>query len=152
MSSLQAVPKAKDLLDYTMQRTIPKDVDSGAKPRFPKNQTFGYCKALRDAALTILERVQAANDVFFEVYYEDRLVALDAVLSKCELMLHLIDLSLKNGYITAAQAHHWAEQVTAVKRPVFTWRKNDGNRAALLREAKKAAEITRIAEIVKQLQ
>lgn len=151
MSSYQAIPKAKDLLDYTMLRTLPKDSDHGTKPRFPKNQTFGYCKALRDAALTILEKVQAANDIFFEAYYDDRLAALDVVLSKCELMLHLIDLALKRGYITPDQCHYWAEQVTAVKRPVFSWRKADGNRAAALREAKLTAEAARIADIMRQL-
>ena len=119
MAGYQAIPKAKDLLDYTMERTTAKDADGGAKPRFPKSQTFGYCKALRDAALAILEHIQAANDYYFETQFDERLIALDTVMQKCELMLHLIDLSFKRGYITAAQCHYWAEQVTGVKRPVF---------------------------------
>ena len=151
MSSFQAIPKAKDLLDYTMQRTVPKDADGGTKPRFPKSQAFGYCKALRDAALVILERAQAANDYYFETQYDNRLAALDAALQNCELMLHLIDLSLKNGYITAAQCLYWTELITAVKRPVFVWRKNDGNRAAALREAQLTAEAARIADIMKRI-
>lgn len=151
MAGFQAIPKAKDLLDCTMLRTQTKDREKDSnKPHFPKSQTFLYCKALRDAALVILEQVQAANDYYFETQFDDRLAALDMVMQKCELMLHLIDLSLKRGYITPEQCHHWAEQVTAVKRPVFAWRKSDGNRAATLRDAQQAAEITRIAEIIKR--
>lgn len=150
MASFQAIPKAKDLLDYTMERTVAKDVDGGAKPRFPKSQTFGYCKALRDAALAILERIQAANDYYFETQFEERLIALDTVMQKCELMLHLIDLSMRRGYITGDQTHYWTEMVLAVKRPVFSWRKNDGNRAVVLRDEKRIAETVRMAEIVRK--
>lgn len=106
MASFQAIPKAKDLLDYTMERTTAKEAAGSTKPRFPKSQSFGYCKALRDAALSILERIQAANDYYFETQFEERLIALDEVLQKCGLMLHLIDLSLKRGYITGDQAHY----------------------------------------------
>ena len=150
MAGYQAIPKAKDLLDYTMQRTQTK-VNEPDKPPFPKSQTFYYCKALRDAALVILEQVQAANDYYFETQFDERLRALDTVMQKCELMLHLIDLSFKRGYITAAQCHYWAEQVTGIKRPVFTWRKADGNRAAALRDEQRAAEIAQIAEIIKRI-
>lgn len=148
--SYQSIPKAKDLLDYTMQRTQTKAAENG-KAHFPKSQTFYYCKALRDSALAILEQVQAANDYYFETQFDDRLRALDTVMQKCELMLHLIDLSLKNGYITADQCHYWTELITGVKRPVFSWRKADGNRAAALRDAAQAADAARIAEIVKRI-
>jgi len=151
MASFQAIPKAKDLLDYTMERTNAKEAAGSSKPRFPKSQTFGYCKALRDAALSILERVQAANDYYFETQFEERLIALDTVMQKCELMLHLIDLSLKRGYITGDQAHYWTEMVLAIKRPVFSWRKNDGNRAAALRMEKQAAETVQMAEILRKI-
>jgi hypothetical protein len=150
MSSYQAIPKAKDLLDYSMQRTQTKSSEAD-KAHFPKSQTFYYCKALRDAALAILEQVQAANDYYFETQFDDRLRALDTVMQKCELMLHLVDLSLKHGYITVDQCHYWTEQITGVKRPVFAWRKADGNRAAELRNAARAAEIAQIAAIVKQI-
>ena len=83
MESFQAIPKAKDLLDYTMERTTAKEAAGSTKPRFPKSQSFGYCKALRDAALSILERIQAANDYYFETQFEERLIALDEVLQKC---------------------------------------------------------------------
>lgn len=79
MASFQAIPKAKDLLDYTMERTTAKEAAGSTKPRFPKSQSFGYCKALRDAALSILERIQAANDYYFETQFEERLIALDEV-------------------------------------------------------------------------
>ena len=150
MAAYQAIPKAKDLLDYTMQRTQTRTKETD-KPHFPKSQTFYYCKALRDAALCILEQVQAANDYYFETQFDERLRALDTVMQKCELMLHRIDLSLQRGYITPEQCHFWTEQVTGVKRPVFAWRKADGNRAALLRDEQRAGEIARFAEIVKRL-
>lgn len=150
MSSYQAIPKAKDLLDYTMQRTQTKAKETD-KAHFPKSQTFYYCKALKDAALVILEQVQAANDYYFETQFDDRLRALDTVMQKCELMLHLVDLSLKHGYVTADQCHYWTELITGVKRPVFSWRKADGNRAAALRDAAQTADAARIAEIVKRI-
>ena len=106
---------------------------------------------LRDAALSIVERIQAANDYYFETQFEERLIALDEVLQKCGLMLHLIDLSLKRGYITGDQAHYWTEMVLSVKRPVFLWRKNDGNRAATLRAEKQAAETAQMAEILRKI-
>ena len=101
--------------------------------------------------MSILERIQAANDYYFETQFEERLIALDEVLQKCGLMLHLIDLSLKRGYITGDQAHYWTEMVLSVKRPVFLWRKNDGNRAATLRAEKQAAETAQMAEILRKI-
>lgn len=151
MASFQAIPKAKDLLDYTMERTTAKEAAGSTKPRFPKSQSFGYCKALRDAALSILERIQAANDYYFETQFEERLIALDEVLQKCGLMLHLIDLSLKRGYITGDQAHYWTEMVLSVIRPVFLWRTNDGNRAATLRAEEQAAVTAQMAEILRKI-
>ena len=133
MASFQAIPKAKDLLDYTMERTTAKEAAGSTKPRFPKSQSFGYCKALRDAALSILERIQAANDYYFETQFEERLIVLDDLLQKCGLMLHPIDLSLKRGYITGDQAHYWPEMVLTVKRPVFLWRTHASTGAATRR-------------------
>lgn len=40
MASFQAIPKAKDLLDYTMERTTAKEAAGSTKPRFPKSQRW----------------------------------------------------------------------------------------------------------------
>lgn len=60
MAGYQAIPKAKDLLDYTMQRTQTKTGETD-KPHFPKSQTFYYCKADGNRAAVLRDEQRAAE-------------------------------------------------------------------------------------------
>lgn len=73
------------------------------------------------------------------------------MLVACETMLQYINLSFKKKYITGDQCHYWAELVRPVKQKAFNWRRNDGNRAAALREAKTAQEVAKMAQLAQQM-
>lgn len=70
---------------------------------------------------------------------------------KCDTMLQYINLSFKKGYISGDQCHYWAEMVRPVKQKAFNWRRNDGTRAAALREAKAAQELAQMAQMAQQI-
>lgn len=175
MPNYDIIPLAADLLEYTIQRVRQKDpeyrrvaafvmengqlvektlfekIKDDGKPHFPKSQTFHLCARLEDCAATILEKCISADGRYFETEYEDRLKDLDAVLVTCDTMLQYINLSFKKKYISDDQCHYWAELVRPVKQKAFNWRRNDGNRAATLREAKSAQELARMAQMATQI-
>ena len=175
MPSYDIIPLASDLLDYTIQRVKQKEpeykpvkayimvgdqlvekllyekVKDDGKPHFPKSQAFHLCAELQGCALRILKGCEAANGRYFETEYEDRLKDLDGVLTECETMGQLINLSFKRKYITGDQCHYWAELVRPVRQKAMNWRKADGNRAAALREAKAAQELAKMGQIALQI-
>lgn len=175
MPNYDVIPVAVDLMDYTIQRVKPKEaeyrqvkvsvaengqlvekalyekVKDDGKPHFPKGQTFHLCARLEDCADEIVRKCISADGRYFETEYEERLKDLDAVLVACETMLQYINLSFKKKYITGDQCHYWAELVRPVKQKAFNWRRNDGNRAAALREAKTAQEVAKMAQLAQQM-
>ncbi len=175
MPNYDIIPLAVDLLDYTIQRVKPKDTEyrkttalvqengqlverelyakikDDGKPHFPKSQTFHLCAHLENCAITILEKCISADGRYFETEFEDRLKDLDAVLVACDTMLQHINLSYKKKYITGDQCHYWAELVRPVRQKAFSWRRSDGNRAAGLREAKRAQEMAKMSQMAQQI-
>ena len=175
MPSYDIIPLASDLLDYTIQRVKQKEpeyktvkayimvgdqlvekllyekVKDDGKPHFPKSQAFHLCAELQGCALRILKGCEAANGRYFETEYEDRLKDLDGVLTECETMGQLINLSFKRKYITGDQCHYWAELVRPVRQKAMNWRKADSNRAAALREAKAAQELAKMGQMALQI-
>lgn len=175
MPNYDIIPLAVDLLDYTIQRVKTKEpeyrkikalvqengqlaerelfekIRDDGKPHFPKNQTFHLCARLEECATTILEKCISADGRYFETDFEDRLKDLDAVLVACDTMLQHINLSFKKKYITGDQCHYWAELVRPVRQKAFSWRRNDGNRAAALREAKRAQELAKMSQMAQQI-
>lgn len=171
MPNYDIIPLAVDLLDYTIQRVKTKEpeyrkikalvqengqlaerelfekIRDDGKPHFPKSQTFHLCARLEECATTILEKCISADGRYFETDFEDRLKDLDAVLVACDTMLQHINLSFKKKYITGDQCHYWAELVRPVRQKAFSWRRNDGNRAAALREAKRAQELAKMSQM-----
>lgn len=175
MPNYDIIPMAADLLDYTIQRvkavepeykpvsayvmeggqlvqcTLYKKVKDDGKPHFPKSQTFRLCDRLANCANDILELCISADGRFFETEYEERLKDLDQVIVKCDTMLQYINLSFKKKYITGDQCHYWAELVRPVRQKAFTWRRNDSNRAAALREAKASQELAVMGQMAQQI-
>lgn len=175
MPNYDIIPLAVDLLDYTIQRVKTKEpeyrkikalvqengqlaerelfekIRDDGKPHFPKSQTFHLCARLEECATTILEKCISADGRYFETDFEDRLKDLDAVLVAYDTMLQHINLSFKKKYITGDQCHYWAELVRPVRQKAFSWRRNDGNRAAALREAKRAQELAKMSQMAQQI-
>ena len=157
MPNHDILPLAVDLLDYTIQRVKTKEpeyrkikalvqengqlaerelfekIRDDGKPHFPKSQTFHLCARLEECATTILEKCISADGRYFETDFED------------------INLSFKKKYITGDQCHYWAELVRPVRQKAFSWRRNDGNRAAALREAKRAQELAKMSQMAQQI-
>lgn len=175
MPNYDIIPLAVDLLEYTIQRVKTKEpeyrkttalvqengqlverelyakIKDDGKPHFPKSQTFHLCARLEDCAIDILEKCISADGRYFETDFEERLKDLDAVLVACDTMLQYINLSFKKKYITGDQCHYWAELVRPVRQKAFSWRRNDGNRAAALREAKSAQELAKMSQMARQI-
>ena len=175
MPNYDIIPMAKDLLDYTIQRVKVKEpeykrvngyvMESGklvervlyeklrddGKPHFPKAQASHLCARLEDCALRILQNCIAADGRDFETDYEQRLHDLDAVLMDCGTMSQLIDISYKKKYITDDQCHYWTELVRPVHQKALSWKRSDGNRAAMLREAKAAQELAKMSQMAAQI-
>ena len=175
MPNYDIIPLAVDLLDYTIQRVKAKEpeyrkvsvavmengqmltrelyekVKDDGKPHFPKGQTHHLCDELQACALRILQGCVAADGRYFETEYELRLRDLDGVLTECETLYQLINLSFKRKYISGDQCHYWAELVRPIRQKAFSWRRSDGNRAANLREAKDAKELARMTQLVQQI-
>ena len=175
MPNYDIIPLALDLLEYTIQRVKVKEAEykrvqgyvmengrlvervlyeklkDDGKPHFPKSQTFRLCARLEDCAADILELCISADGRFFETEYEERLKDLDRVIVKCDTMLQYINLSFKKKYITGDQCHYWAELVRPVRQKAFTWRRNDSNRAAALREAKASQELAVMGQMAQQI-
>lgn len=175
MPNYDIIPLAVDLLEYTIQRVKTKEpeyrkttalvqengqlverefytkIKDDGKPHFPKSQTFHLCARLEDCATAILEKCISADGRYFETDFEERLKDLDAVLVTCDTMLQYINLSFKKKYITGDQCHYWAELVRPVRQKAFSWRRNDGNRAAALREAKSAQELAKMSQMARQI-
>ncbi len=175
MPNYDIIPLAADLLEYTIQRVKPRDVEyrkvraymtengqlaekelfeklkDDGKPHFPKSQTFHLCARLENCAATILEKCISADGRYFETEYDERLKDLDAVLVACDTMQQYINMSFKKKYITGDQCHYWAELVRPIKQKAFNWRRGDANRAASMREAKTAQELAKMSQMAQQI-
>ena len=161
MPNYDIIPLATDLLDYTIQRVKVKEpqytkvkayvmengqmvekelfekIKDDGKPHFPKSQTFHKCNS--------------ADGRYFETEYEERLKDLDEVIVLCDTLNQYINLSYKRKYISGDQCHYWAELVRPVRQKAFNWKRNDGNRAAALREAKANQELAKMGQMAQQI-
>lgn len=69
------------------------------RPRFPKSESFGMIKDLRDAARIAMRSIHAANDTNFKEHPMDRLTEIKRTIDECNLLLQLVELAHDLGYI-----------------------------------------------------
>lgn len=115
--------KAKDLIDHTLNLTDNTN-------RFPKKVRFTYVNRMQDYAIGIFEGLLQANELDLAIPAErsQRLSLQRQVMTKCKLLLYMIELSYKQHYINAASCEYWSKLVFDVKYMTAAWYKRDKQR------------------------
>lgn len=147
IAKAKTIEEMRDMLNATADR-----LDNRRKrPFFPKSETFGMVKDLRDAARSILRGVYAANETRFVDHPEDRLREIKAVIDECNLMLQLVELSHELGYIDMKRMGVWTKKILDVKRMCLAWLKKDGERAKAILEKRERDGCERLVLLVREI-
>lgn len=118
---LTAISKAKDLVNHTFW---------ASNKIFPKSVRFTLTQRMETVALDILESLIEANEIFprTEKETEQRLDYQKRALTKCKLLLNLLDIALERGYIDIRRCEEWTKKILDVKNLTASWRKKDAAR------------------------
>ena len=73
------------------------------RPRFPKSESFGMIKDLRDAARIAMRSIHAANDTNFKEHPMERLTEIKRTIDECNLLLQLVEVAHDLGYIGSTE-------------------------------------------------
>ena len=118
---LTAVTKAKDLLNHTLW---------ASNKVFPKSVRFTLSQRMETAALDILQDLIEANEIYprspEEAAKRDGLQ--QEALTKCKVLLNLLDIALERGYIDIRRCEDWTKKILDVKNLTASWKKKDATR------------------------
>jgi len=97
---------------------------------FPKSVRFTLSQRMETAALDILESLIEANEIFprSEKEAAERLDLQKRALTKCKLILNLLDIALERGYIDIRRCEDLTKKILDVKNLTASWRKKDAAR------------------------
>lgn len=121
------------------------------RPRFPKSESFGMIKDLRDAARIAMRSVHAANDTNFRENPLGRLTEIKRTIDECNLLLQLVELSHDLQYIDKKRMGIWTGKITDVKRMSLSWLKKDGARAAAFKDEQDRKRTERLVAMVREI-
>lgn len=121
------------------------------RPHFPKSESFGMIKDLRDAARAILRGVFAANETRFNDHPEDRLREIKAVIDECGLMLQLVELAHDLGYTDAKRMGTWTKRILDVKYMCLAWLKKDTERAKAILASRQRTDCDTLVKLVREI-
>lgn len=135
----------------TLTATAERLENKRKHPYFPKSESFGMVKDLRDAARAILRGVFAANETRFNDHPEDRLREIKAVIDECGLMLQLVELAHDLGYTDTKRMGTWTKRILDVKYMCLAWMKKDGARAKTILADKQRNECDALVKLVREI-
>ena len=141
------IEEMRELLLKTADRLDKKP----GRPRFPKSESFGMIKDLRDAARAILRGVFAANETRFNDHPEDRLREIKAVIDECGLMLQLVELAHELGYTDTKRMGTWTKRILDVKYMCLAWLKKDTERAKAIHTSRQRADCDTMVKLVREI-
>lgn len=121
---------------------------SSSKQGFPKSALHTYIKTTREAAVSIVKNIHAANDCSFQTEYDRRLDLIHAALNDCNLLLKLVEISNSLGYISVKRMGHWTKLIMDVKYMTLAWKKKDTDRAKTLRQQERTKEFELLGGII----
>ena len=121
------------------------------RPRFPKSESFGMIKDLRDAARIAMRSIHAANDTNFKEHPMERLTEIKRTIDECNLLLQLVELAHDLGYIDKKRMGTWTGKITDVKRMSLSWLKKDGARAAAIKEGQDRQQLKQLVALVREI-
>jgi len=135
----------------TLTATAERLENKRKRPYFPKSESFGMVKDLRDAARAILRGVFAANETRFNEHPEDRLREIKAVVDECGLMLQLVELAHDLGYTDTKRMGIWSRRILDVKYMCLAWMKKDGARAKAILADRQRTECDTLVNLVREI-
>lgn len=138
-------PEARDDLIQEYTDRLKK---AEKKEGFPKSALHTYINATRNAAVSIVKNIHAANDCSFQTEYDRRLDLVHAALNDCNLLLKLVEISQSLGYISIRRMGHWTKFITDVKYMTLAWKKKDTERAKALRQQERTKEFELLGSII----
>ena len=138
-------PEARDDLIQEYTDRLKK---AEKKEGFPKSALHTYINATRNAAVSIVKNIHAANDCSFQTEYDRRLDLIHAALNDCNLLLKLVEISQALGYISVKRMGHWTKLITDVKYMTLAWKKKDTERAKTLRRQEETRDYELQASII----
>ena len=138
-------PEARDDLIQEYTDRLKK---AEKKEGFPKSALHTYINATRNAAVSIVKNIHAANDCSFQTEYDRRLDLVHAALNDCNLLLKLVEISQALGYISMKRMGHWTKLIADVKYMTLAWKKKDSERAKGLRQQERTKEFELLGGII----
>lgn len=121
------------------------------RPRFPKSESFGMIKDLRDSARNAMRSVHAANETNFRKKPFERLKKIEAAIEECNLLLQLVDLSHDLQYIDKKRMGTWTKKITDVKYLCLSWLKKDGERAEAIKDDQDRQQMEKLIRLVQEI-
>lgn len=134
--------------DDFIRECIEKMNRTNSKQGFPKSALHTYIKTTREAAVSIVKNIHAANDCSFQTEYDRRLDLIHAALNDCNLLLKLVEISNSLGYISVKRMGHWTKLIMDVKYMTLAWKKKDTDRAKTLRQQERTKEFELLGGII----
>lgn len=147
VAAAETLEEMRAMLNATAERLEHKR----SRPYFPKSETFGMVKDLRDAARAILRGVFAANETKFNEHPEDRLREIKAVIDECGLMLQLVEKAHDLGYTDTKRMGTWTKRILDVKYMCLAWLKKDTERAKAILASRQRAECATLVKLVREI-
>jgi hypothetical protein len=122
-SKLEVQTKAKALALYTVSIC-------GNEKVFPKRDRWAVTNRIVSTALTIMEEVDVANDIYVSTQgdFELRRRSQTIALSNTAKLLGLMELSYVKYSIDGDRMKHWAQMVIDARELIKKWRQTDKDR------------------------
>lgn len=122
-SKLAVQTKAKALALYTTQIC-------GNEKNFPKRDRWIITNRIVDTALTIMEEVDVANDIFVSTRgdFELRRKSQTIAFSSTAKLLGLMELAYLKYKIDEKRIQFWTDKVLEVRALIKKWRQSDKKR------------------------
>lgn len=117
---LTVITKAKKLMEYTF-------VITNSENRFPKKIRYTLVQRLQDLSMEIIEMLYNANDVG-NITEQERLSRRKyqkLALTKCNMMMCLVEFSYNKQYINSKSLEYWTGLVRNVRILTAAWIKSD---------------------------
>jgi hypothetical protein len=122
-SKLEVQTKAKKLAAYTVSIC-------GNEKVFPKRDRWAVTNRIVSTALTIMEEVDVANDIYVSTRgdFELRRRSQTIALSSTARLLGLMELAYIKYGIDGDRIHHWTQMVFDTRELIKKWRQTDKDR------------------------
>lgn len=117
---LNVIVKAIDLMKYTIKIT-------SNRKRYPVKYVQ-LVKRIQNKSMDIYEFLLEANRLSITTSKTDRLELQTRVITSCDILSCLVEMSLDMNIISANNIVYWQKQIDDVKYMTIAWREKDKTR------------------------